>query len=114
MRLFDWFTGKPSIDQFAESIMAGLRTAGDTRSFRYDREGVQLLCEDCTMNLREIYTEHCQLSKAGRQEHLQHVLKALLLGPPLPEDFEDAAHDLRPHILPRLMFAKSARRLRLT
>ena len=107
MGLRNWLSGKPSIAQFAESVMAGLRAAGDTRSCRYDRDGAHLVCEEDTVDLRGMYTEHCQYSKAERQEHLHRVLKTILLGPPLPEDFKDAAHNLRPQIWSRMIFADS-------
>ena len=43
MGLLDWLTGKPSVDKFAESLMAGLRAAGDTRSFQYDRKNGRII-----------------------------------------------------------------------
>ena len=98
MGLFDWLSGKPSIDKFAESMMAGLHAAGDTRQFEYDRANGRLVYEDGMINLGTIFAEHCQVAKTDRDDHLSAMVRAMLPPPPLPEDFADASHDLRPRI----------------
>ncbi|MFC1597100.1 hypothetical protein ACFL5Q_04060 [Planctomycetota bacterium] len=101
MGLFDWLTRKPSLGKFAESLVAGLQAAGDTRQFQYDRDKSRLLYEGGEINLGAMFAEHCQLSKSQRGDHLNVMVRAMLPAPPLPEDFADASHDLRPRIWAR-------------
>lgn len=102
----DWIFRKPTRDRFAKSLMAGLRAAGDTRELKYDREDGSIRCGDGQINLGAIFAEHCQLPAPQRQDHLRAMVQALLPPPPLPEEFEDASHDLRPRIWARRQFSQ--------
>lgn len=107
MGLLDWLSGKPTRDQFAEQLMAGMRSAGDTRPMRYDRsEGTIFVGDDNRIGLHTMFIEHCNLPSDQRDGHLQVMVRAMLPPPPLPEDFADASHDLRPRIWARAMFAQ--------
>lgn len=107
MGLLDWLTGKPTKDTFAQQLMTGMRQAGDTRSMRYDRDDETIFVgEDSRINIHNMFIEHCQLSRDEREAHLQAMVRAMLPPPPLPDEFDDASHDLRPRIWARAMFAQ--------
>lgn len=107
MNLFDKVFGPPSRDKFAQQVLEALRTAGDTRKVKYDSENFRLEFEADDglagiSNLANFYAEHCKVPRAGRKQHLRHVVRGLLtVLKQVPQEFEDARHDLRPIVRSR-------------
>jgi hypothetical protein len=61
--------------------------------------------DDNRINVHNMFVEHRQLTSEHRDAHLQSMVRAMLPPPMLPEDFDDASHDLRPRIWARAVFA---------
>lgn len=102
MSAFDFFRREPSIDRFAQSILDGLRAAGDRGNHTYDRTNQLIQREDGgKINLQRMFADHCEVPAAERANHMRRIVQAVLPPPPLPTDFEDAVHDLRPRIWSR-------------
>ena len=74
MGLFDWLSGKPSFDKFAESLVTGPHAAGDTRKFQHDRANGRLVYEDGVISLGAMFAEHCQVAKVNRDDHLSAMV----------------------------------------
>jgi hypothetical protein len=98
----------PSRDQFANEVIAVLKSADPTKSVSYDADKFCLTIDsECkggvTANLHNVYHEYVQAAPSKRQGTLRLFLKVLRetsLG--VPADFEDAAHDLLPVVRGRV------------
>lgn len=101
-----FFSRKPSKDQFAFQL---IRVIADQFGieFAYNQERFSLHQADgeAEMNLTNLYTEHCQIPKADRPEHLK-ILASIFgqKGDELPEQYSDVQDQLRPKIWLRSMF----------
>lgn len=110
MGFLDWLFGPPKPDQYARLICDGLRRAGDHRESAYDRESFALNFTQNgepagLANLRNMYNEYCSLPRDKRPEHLKLVVRAMLSYQlELPEEYEDARHDLLPAVRTRSYF----------
>jgi len=98
----------PSRDQFANEVIAVLKSADPTKSVSYDADKFCLTIESegkggVIANLHNVYHEYLQAAPSKRPGGLQLFLKSLRetsLGAPV--DFEDAAHDLLPIVRDRV------------
>lgn len=107
MGWFDWLFGPPTEAKFAQLFSAELQKAGETRPIRFDPDEFQLVIteegdQSGLINLRNFYSEFCNLSPADRKRYLPETIQAILAPrEDLPEDFEEAKAHLRPKIWAR-------------
>jgi hypothetical protein len=110
------FFDKPlTEDRFAQLVQDILRRAGDDRLSSYDKSEFSLRFTrdgkpQGSMFLRNIFAEYQKIPKAEQTKWLSSRLAQFANPPPVPEEFEDAAHDLRPSIRSRF-FIESVRLL---
>lgn len=98
----------PSRDQFANELIAVLKSADPTKSVSYDADKFCLTIsserkEGVIANLHNVYHEYLQAAPSRRPGTVRLFLKVLRetsLG--VPDDFEDAAHDLLPVVRGRV------------
>jgi hypothetical protein len=106
MGFFDRFFGPPTEAGFAKTVMAELRRVGDTRSAVFEPGEFRIRFSaggknGGVVNLRNLYGEYCRMDPARRRKWLNSTCIGLAREPNIPEDFEDASHDLRPSVRPR-------------
>lgn len=86
-------------DQFARRIIRAIRDAGDPRDVAYDADGFRLVCGDHVANLGNSFIDYQKADRAAKPEVVSHVVRAWFSdAQALPEEFEDARHDLMPTV----------------
>ena len=115
MDLVNWLFGPPTKDQFAASLIAAFRNAGDPRKFEFDNDEFRLkVSEGTEINLANFYVEHCQLPRNERKAQIRHIVQTFMSAEDeLPSSFDDARSNLRPKIWTRATFADLDLRQRL-
>jgi hypothetical protein len=115
MNLMNLLFGPPTKDQFAASVIAAFRQAGDPRKFQFDKEQFLLKeSEGTEINLANFYIEHCQLPRSERNGQIQLIVQTFVsASEELPELFETARPNLRPKIWTRATFSEMNLRQRL-
>ncbi len=107
MGLFDKFFGPDSEAKFAEALTGAIRRSGDDRRFDYDADQRRLVCREGdnveVINLANLYSTYCGLSKNERPAWLKNVCLAVLNRAETPTDFEEAKPDLMPAVRSRSM-----------
>lgn len=100
------FRRKLTRDRFARLLLKRLRSADGVTSVRYEPEHFRLFVDgEQYVNLANFYDEYLRLKPAEREHHVENILQSVFLsGFKLPDDFEDAKHDLMPKIWPRAAF----------
>jgi hypothetical protein len=106
MGFFDRLGRTPSEDKFAQLMMKMLREVGDQRQASYDKAEFRLtLAEDgeetATINLRNLYIEYCGKPASERAAFLRRSCIGFAKQFDVPEEFEDAKHDLLPALVRR-------------
>lgn len=100
--------GKPTKKAFALQLRDAIRKVNDTVKFRYDANQFSLIAEDDknqSVNLANLYKEHCALAKQDREANIQRVASIFSgVQDDLPEDFAEARGNLRPKIWNRSTF----------
>jgi hypothetical protein len=98
-------TDRPDKDRFARLVLAGIRQAGEKRENVYDRSQFRLVLAagaGNTMFLNNSYGEYCNASEAERDNTLARIVRNwFVYGKSVPEEFEDASHDLLPVVRAR-------------
>jgi len=99
--------GKPSRKKFATQLMKQIEALDGICLLRYDAERFQLIRTDGdgSVNLTNIYEEHCTLPRGERKQHLMALATVFSHSEDeLPDDFEEAQSHLRPKIWNRSSF----------
>lgn len=107
MGFFDRFISKPpSKDKFAKMVLDGVRRAGETGKIGYDAKEFSLRGEEsCISYLGNAYQEYCAVPKAHRDEVLKKWVRVWFVRQKvMPEDFEDACHDILPTVRSRSFY----------
>ncbi|UUO07030.1 DUF1444 family protein [Blastopirellula sp. J2-11] len=110
MGMFDFLFGPSKQERFAQLLIDRIRLAGETKEIIFHNEEFQLRFyengeEAGIANLNNLYAEYCSIAKADRDEFLSQATRALLsYRKEVPEDFEDARHDVRPVVRSRAYF----------
>ncbi|TWT38781.1 DUF1444 family protein [Blastopirellula retiformator] len=110
MGMFDFLFGPSKQDRFAQSLIDRIRQAGETKEIVFHKEEFQLRFyedgeEAGIANLNNLYAEYCSIAKVDRDEFLSQATRALLsYRKEVPEDFEDARHDVRPVVRSKAYF----------
>lgn len=107
MGLLDRFRGKPTLDSFANELMAGIRKAGSNEEFDYEpsrmvinrlRDGKQF----AQIGLSNMFQAYSNAPKSERAKLMGIFVRATLgVDRQLPEDYEVAKVDLRPRLWSR-------------
>lgn len=108
MGIFERFVRTPSEDKFAQLMMKMMREVGDQRQASYDKAEFRLtLSEDgeesATINLRNLYIEYCGKTSRERSAFLRRSCIGFAKQVEVPEEFEDAKHDLLPALRSKAM-----------
>lgn len=100
------FRRKLTRDRFARTLAKRLADSKGVGSVRYEPDQFRLFIDgEQYVNLSNFYAEHERLTPAERERHVENILQGIFLsGFQLPEDFEDAKHDLIAKIWPRAAF----------
>ena len=106
--LIERFFGPPSEDKFARIIQTTLRRMGDSRHCTYDKANFRLVFiengeQSSIINLRNLHTEYCKADKAHRSKYLLQTCRGFVNPMDIPDEFEDARHDLLPTVRTRSM-----------
>ncbi|PQO30810.1 DUF1444 family protein [Blastopirellula marina] len=110
MGMFDFLFGPSKQERFAQLLIDRIRLAGETKEILFHKEEFQLRFyedgeEAGIANLNNLYAEYCSIAKADRDEFLSQATRALLsYRKEVPEEFEDARHDIRPVVRSRAYF----------
>lgn len=100
---------KPSQEKFAAQLIRAIREVDANCQFEYDADEFRLVQQGngATVNLANIYHEHCALPRRERKEHLNALAQVFAVSQDdkLPEDFDEARPNLRPRIYNRSTFA---------
>ncbi|MFI4876128.1 MAG: DUF1444 family protein [Blastopirellula sp. JB062] len=110
MGMFDFLFGPSKQERFAQLLIERIRQAGETKEIQFHKDEFQLRFyengeEAGVANLSNLYAEYCTIAKADRDEFLSQATRALLsYRKEVPEDFEDARHDIRPVVRSRAYF----------
>ncbi len=108
MGLFSRSSDPPTKDQFAKQFIAAVRRAGEKRKIVYDSPGFLLTTADeppRRMFLGNIYAEYCSADKEHREKALSRFVRSWFVAEKsIPEEFEDASHDLLPAVRERAYF----------
>ncbi len=104
----DRFFGPPSEDKFAKMFSAMLQRMGDPRTCLYDKSAFRLVFSEngeqsAVINLRNMYSEYCNCEQARRKEWLLKTCQGFIHPMEIPDEFEDARHDLLPTVRTRSM-----------
>lgn len=96
-------------DRFAQLVMDTLKRAGDLRQCRFVAPEFLLRFttngkENGSLNLRNLFAEYQTIPKPERSKWLSSRLVQLAKPAPFPEEFQEAAHDLRPSVRSRFFF----------
>ena len=108
MGFFDRFVRTPSEDKFAQLMIKMLREVGDQRQATYDKAEFRLTFsedgdETATINLRNLYIEYCGKAASERTAFLRRSCLGFAKQFEVPEEFEDAKHDLLPALRSKAM-----------
>lgn len=105
----------PSRDKYAATFLAAMKKAGDTRNSKYDPDEFRLVHgEKGFTHLGNLYAEYCLVPRSNRSKCLQEQVRGSLAHlKEIPDEFEDAKHDLRPKIWTRAMLESIRLRQRL-
>jgi len=105
MGLLDRFFGPPSQDKFAKLVISRLTRARVPGPFEYDRSKFSIKQQDETLYfLDNVYQEYCRATKQDRELVLTTFLRGWVTQAEIPNDFEDAKHDLLPALRARAYF----------
>jgi len=100
--LFDRFMTPIRQQNFARLVAAGLQKAGEPLKLRYDAAQFRLVSEgdeSLQVNLTNTYREYMAAPSAERKSIVSRFIRSWIEGRKgIPEEFEDAAHDLLPGI----------------
>lgn len=105
MQEFDHSAEPPDRDTFARLIIASIRKAGEKKQIRYDPEAFTLKADGSNISqasMGNVYGEYCRSSPEARARIVRNFVRswfAPLKG--IPDDFEDAQHDILPSIRAR-------------
>lgn len=93
-------------DRFARIVAKRLNAARGIKTVKYEPEQFRLVVDGQQyINLGNHYQEHLRLDPEERATHIESILQFVFLsGFELPEEFEDARHDLMPKVWPRAAF----------
>lgn len=97
-------------DRFAQQLMAELARAGDTRMVEYDPAEFRLIFRDASgeqgvLNLGNLFAEFTAANKSDRSRCMKTMVRAALSHmKPMPDEFDEAAYDLRPRLWTRSTF----------
>ena len=98
----------PTKDRFAKLLLAGIREAGERREIVYDRSQFRLVLGGGSghmMYLQNVYADYCNAPEPDREKALARVVRNwFAFGKTMPEEFEDASHDLLPAVRDRCYF----------
>ncbi len=101
-------TPKPlSKDDFAGLVLRRLRESGEERNVDYDKSEFRLVtdADKRTMFLGNLYSEYLAAEGPTREQLLQRAIRAwFVVETVVPEECEDARHDLMPVIRARSYF----------
>jgi hypothetical protein len=93
-------------------VLDGVRKGGEKDAVRYDPEHFRLCREGegkTVMNLANAYAEYCAAPKDGRQVIFRNLVRAWFSDrKDVPEEFEDARHDLLPGVRGRAYYELAA------
>jgi hypothetical protein len=112
MGFFRRSSDPPTKDQFAKQFLAAVRRAGEKRKIKYDAENFLLTTADerpRRMFLGNIYGEYCSADKQHREKALARFVRSWFVAEQsIPDEFEDASHDLLPAVRERAYFELAA------
>ncbi len=105
MGVFDRFITPVLRKRFARLVASELRRAGEPLKLRYDPAAFRLVSEgeeSLQVNLANTYREYVSARTAQRKSVLSRFIRSWIEGRKgVPEEFEDAAHDLLPGVRSR-------------
>lgn len=108
MGLFDklFKPRSPSKDKFAQQVMDGIRRAGETAKLVYDEKQFTVRGEGPRIvNLGNAYAEYCAAAREQRPDVLQRWVRGwFAFAKEMPEEYEDARHNLLPTLRSRSYF----------
>ena len=99
--------GKPSKKAFAMQLRDAISKVNDSVKFHFDASQFSLVAEDDksqSVNLSNLYKEHCSLAKEDREANILRVASIFSGEHDLPTDFSKARGNLRPKIWNRSTF----------
>lgn len=102
--LFDFFSGPPSKERFADIVAAELKKLEPSAEYKFDAEKFLLLRPDeGFINLANVYQEYCRAEAKSRSNLLKRFLQSCVASRSyeLPEDFADVHPDLLPVVRSR-------------
>lgn len=106
MGFFSRFFGPPTPAQFAKLVIRTMSKLGDTRTAQYDADKHRITFsqdgkQSGVTNLANFYREYCQLDRKSRAAWLKRTCISCLRTPDMPDEYEDARHDLLPSLKSR-------------
>ena len=117
MGLLDLFRREPNRDDFAKLLIERIREAGEERELEYDAEAFRLVRGDESqgfLSLANLYAEFCRADREGRERLVDICVRNwFVTDSQIPDDFEDAQHDLMPSLRSRAYVDFMLRRLEL-
>ncbi|MCA9245675.1 MAG: DUF1444 family protein [Planctomycetales bacterium] len=117
MEFFDRFRREPNRDDFARLLIERIRDAGEVREIQYDADSFRLLRgeqDQGFLSLSNLYAEYCRAEAESRERIVEICVRNwFVTDSQIPEDFEDARHDLLPSLRSRAYVDFMLRRLEL-
>jgi hypothetical protein len=108
MGLWNWLSGRPTRDRFAEMVIHAMRAAGEKRKLLYDRRQFCIRLEEESVsvsNLANMYREYCAAPRSQRRQVLTRLIQGWFVQyQELPDEFADLHPDLLPVVRPRAYF----------
>jgi Protein of unknown function (DUF1444) len=99
---------RPTKDRFAKLLLAGIREAGDRREIIYDRSQFRLVLGGGSghmMYLQNVYADYCNAPESDREKALSRIVRNWFsFETSMPEEYEDASHDLLSAVRDRCYF----------
>lgn len=100
MSFFSKLFGPPTKDKFADMMIKAIRKAGEEAKLIYDPQAFSITAErdnKNVFNLGNVYAEYCGAPKDIQQIAFQNAVRTWFAYlKEVPDDFEDAKHDLLP------------------